>query len=206
MEQMFQVQIPKDIENLALPDPALLTFYKNLEKRILWLDSEVDENWVEYARYIINWNAEDKGKPKEDRTPIKLFFFTPGGDLDVNFLLCDVIRKSETKIIGINSQLCMSAGAFIYLACHERLTFPKAKFLLHSGSAEGISGTASQIEAYNAQYKKEIKQLKDYLIDECGLPKKLVDSKMRGEWFFDSKEAVELGVANKIIDSLDEIV
>ena len=205
MEQMFQVQIPKEIENMSLPDPSLLTFYKNLEKRILWLDSEVDDNWLEFAKYILAWNAEDKGKPQEERVPIKLFFFSPGGDLDVNNMLIDIIKLSKTKVIGVNSQLCMSAAAFIYLACHERLTLPHAQFLLHSGSAEGISGTAEQIQSYNAQYKKQVKQLKDYLV-ECGLPKKMVDSKMRGEWFLDVNECIELGITHKIIQSLDEVV
>ena len=205
MDQVLQVQIPNSVENLYLPDPALLTFYKNLENRILWLDSEVDDNWIEYAKYILVWNTEDKGKLQEERVPIKLFIFSPGGDLDVNNMLIDVIRLSETKIIAVNSQLCMSAAAFIYLACHERLTLPRAQFLLHSGSAEGISGTADQVAAYNAQYKKQVKQLKDYLV-ECGLPKKLVDTKMRGEWFLDAKEAVNLGIAHRIIESLDEVI
>ena len=205
MEQMLQVQVPKNIETLLLPDPSLLTFYENYENRIIWLDTEVDENWLEYAKKIISWNAEDKGKPIEERKPIKLFFFSPGGDLDVNNLFLDVIKLSKTKIIGINVGIALSAGAFIYLACHERLTLPRATFLLHSGSAENISGTAEQIQSYNAQYKKQVKQLKDWLI-ECGLPKKVVDSKMRGEWFFDAKEAVKLGVAHKIIESLDEVI
>lgn len=205
MEQMFQVQIPKEIENMALPDPSLLTFYKNLEKRILWLDSEVDDNWLEFAKYILAWNAEDKGKPQEERVPIKLFLYTPGGDLDACNLLIDIIRLSETKIQTINTQLCMSAGAFIYLAGHERLSLPRAQFLLHSGGADNISGTADQVIAYNTQYKKQIKSLKDYLV-ECGLPKKTVDTKMKGEWFLDAEQAVELGIAHKIIQSLDEVV
>ena len=205
MEQLVSVQVPKEIENLLLPDPSLLMFYENYENRIIWLDTEVDENWLEFAKKIIAWNAEDKGKPAEERKPIKLFFFSPGGDLDVNNMLIDVIRLSQTKIIGINMGIALSAGAFIYLACHERLTLPRATFLLHSGSAENISGTAEQIQSYNAQYKKQVKQLKDWLI-ECGLPKKTVDSKMCGEWFFDANEAVELGVAHKIIDSLDEVI
>jgi len=205
MEQMLQVQVPRNLETLMLPDPSLLMFYENYENRIIWLDTEVDENWLEFAKKIIAWNAEDKGKPVEERKPIKLFFFSPGGDLDVNNLFIDIIRLSKTKIIGINVGIALSAGAFIYLACHERLTLPRATFLLHSGSAENISGTADQIQSYNAQYKKQVKQLKDWLL-ECGLPKKLVDSKMRGEWFFDAKEAVELGVAHKIIESLDEVI
>ena len=64
--------------------------------------------------------------------------------------------------------------------------------------------TAAQIEAYNAQYKKEVKQLKEYLYEY--IPKKTVDSKMRGEWFFDADEAVELGVAHRIIDTLDDVI
>lgn len=206
MEQkIMQIEIPSSVENLALPDPSLVTFYKNLEKRILYLDSEVDDNWIEFAKFILQWNAEDKGKPQEERVPIKLFFFSPGGCLDVNNMLIDVIRLSQTKVIACNLNLCMSAAAFIFLACHERLTMPRAQFLLHSGSAEGISGTAEQIQSYNAQYKKQIKQLKDYLV-ECGLPKKTVDTKMRGEWFLDANEAVDLGIAHKIITSLDEVV
>lgn len=204
MEQLVSVQVPKDIENLLLPDPSLLMFYENYENRIIWLDTEVDENWLEFAKKIIAWNAEDKGKPVEERKPIKLFFYSPGGDLDVNNMFIDIIKLSKTKIIGIAVGIACSAACFIYMACHERLTLPRAKFLLHSGSAEGISGTAAQIEAYNAQYKKEIKQLKEYLYDY--IPKKTVDAKMRGEWFFDAKEAVELGVAHKIIDSLDEVI
>jgi len=205
MEEMLHIQIPEQIENQQLPNPALLTFYKNLEHRILWLDSEVDDNWLEYAKYILAWNAEDKGKPQEERVPIKLFLFSPGGDLDTCNMLIDIIRLSETKVVALNTQLCMSAAAFIFLACHERVTLPRAQFLLHSGSADGISGTADQVAAYNAQYKKQVKQLKDYLV-ECGLPKKMVDSKMRGEWFIDASEAVDLGIAHRIVQSLDEVV
>ena len=205
MEGILPIQLPRYIENLQLPDPDLLMLYQNYEKRIIWLDSEVDVNWLEYAKKIVQWNAEDKGKDVQDRVPIKLFFFSPGGDLDINNLFLDIIRLSKTKVIGINTGIALSAGAFIYLACHERLTLPKATFLLHSGSAENISGTAEQIQSYNAQYKKQVKQLKEWLI-ECGLPKKTVDNKMRGEWFFDSEEAIKLGVAHKIIESLDEVV
>lgn len=205
MDQLLAVELPRYIENLNLPDPGLLMLYQNYENRIIWLDSDVNTDWLEYAKMIVKWNAEDKGKSDEDRKPIKLFFFSPGGDLDINNMLIDVIRLSKTKVIGINMGIAMSAGCFIYLACQERLTMPKATFLLHSGSAENISGTAEQIQSYNAQYKKQVKQLKDWLI-ECGLPKKTVDSKMRGEWFFDAKEAIELGVAHKIIESLDEVI
>ena len=54
------------------------------------------------VHYILKWNKEDEGKPIEERQPIKLMFFSPGGDLDINYTIIDVIHLSKTPIIGIN--------------------------------------------------------------------------------------------------------
>lgn len=199
------MEMPSFLSNLQLPDPDLLTYYKNLENRSIWLDTELDLNWLEFERLILNWNMEDKGVPTEERKPIKLFFFSPGGDLDINNSFIDVLKLSKTKIIGINMGIAMSGGAFTYLACHERYALPNSTFLLHSGSADGISGTAEQVRQYTEQYNKQIKQLKDYLV-ECGLDRKLVNKKMSGEWFLDANEAVKIGIANKIVTDIEDII
>lgn len=202
----IEIEIPQSVENVQLPEPGLLTYYKNLERRIIWLDSELDLMWLEYARMILMWNSEDKDVPVENRTPIKLYFFSYGGDLDINNSFIDLLKLSKTPVIGINFGVAYSGGAFTYLACHKRYIMPKASLLLHSGSAEGISGTAEQIEAFTSQYKRQINGLKKYLIEDCNLPKKMVDTKMRGEWYLDAAQAVELGIVHKIVDNLDEIL
>lgn len=126
----LDIAIPENIENMQLPSPELLTFYKNFEDRILWIDNEINDYSIEYAKYIMQWNRDDKlaGIKKEDRKPIKLLFFSPGGDLNVNNMLVDTIALSETKVIGINCGMAASAACFIYLSCHERLTLPNAQF------------------------------------------------------------------------------
>lgn len=205
MEYVMPVEISESLHNLQLPDPALVTYYNNLEKRKIWLDSELDANWIEYGRKILDWNREDVGSPVEDRQPIMLYFFSPGGDLDINNFFIDIIKLSKTPVIGINMGIAYSGGAFTYLACHKRLVMPNASFLLHKGSAGGFSGTAQQIEEITAQYKKQVDALKDYLV-ECGLDKKLVNKKMGGEWFIDAKEAVKLGISHSIVTNIDEIM
>ena len=80
----MEIYIPESIEDLQLPAPELITFYKNLEHRTLWLDSEVDDFYLEYGRYIIEFNREDKGIPVEERQPIKLMIMSPGGLLYIN--------------------------------------------------------------------------------------------------------------------------
>ena len=98
----LSISIPSSVENLQLPSPELVTYYKNLENRVLWLDSDVDDTWLEFIRNILNWNAEDKGKSIEERKPIRLMLFSYGGDLDMNNAFIDVIRSSKTPIWAVS--------------------------------------------------------------------------------------------------------
>lgn len=100
----LDIAIPSNVENLQLPDPTLLQFYKNYDDRIIWIDDEITTMTLEYAKMIMQWNSEDKKNniPAEERKPIKVIFFSPGGDLEVNNCLVDTIQLSQTKVIGIN--------------------------------------------------------------------------------------------------------
>lgn len=111
----LDIAIPQNAENLQLPDPSLLQFYKNYENRIIWIDDEITTMTLEYAKMIMQWNFEDKQKniPINERTKIKVVFFSPGGDLEVNNCLVDTISLSQTPVVGVN-------GGFkwmFYLSC-----------------------------------------------------------------------------------------
>ena len=90
--------IPKAVENCQLPDPELRNYYVDLENRIFWLDEEVTPFLLELVKYIVRWNADDEkwNTPVEERKPIRIFFFSPGGDLDINYALIDTIKMSKT--------------------------------------------------------------------------------------------------------------
>lgn len=201
---MLDIAIPKSVENLQLPDAALITYYKNLENRILWLDSEVDDYFLEYGKYILQWNQEDAGKPVEERKPIRLLFFSPGGSLDINNAMIDIIKQSKTKVIGINMGIAQSAGAFIYLACHERLTMPKAGFLLHRGQG-GFQGSYDEIICQVMEYQRQMEELEAYVLENTNIDEETFASNFGTEWFIPAKEAVEYGIAHKIITDIDEI-
>ncbi len=70
------VVLPKGVENLQLPDPELITFFNDLERRRFWKDSEIDNYYLELIRKILEWNEEDEKNNLsiEERKPIKLFF------------------------------------------------------------------------------------------------------------------------------------
>lgn len=206
MSNELNITLPKDIENLQLPSPELVTYYRNLENRVLWLDTEVDDYWLEFSRNIIEWNREDKDIPIDQRKPIRLMFFSYGGSLDVNNTLIDTIKLSKTPVYGINVGQACSAGCFIYLACHKRFAFPNATFLVHQGGTEGISGTYNEVVSYIMEYQRKIGELIVYLKENTKIPDDILEEKIDTEWFISSKEAVQYGMCEKIIESLDEVL
>lgn len=205
--ESINVLIPQNAETMQLPDPGLLSFYKDFEDRILWIDEEINENTLEYAKMILQWNREDKmnGIKKEDRQKITLIFFSPGGDLNVNNCLVDTITLSETPIVGINVGMAASSGCFIYLACHERYTFPKAEFLLHKGFGT-FSGGYNELVAALLNYQRQIEDLGEFVLSRTKIPREMFDQNFESDWYLSAREAVDLGVADKIITSLDNVI
>lgn len=203
MEHMNLI-IPKAIENLQLPDPELRNFYIDLEHRSFWLDDEVTPYLLELIKYITWWNAEDSGKPIEERIPIRIFFFSPGGDLDINYALIDTIKMSKTPIIGINIGQCASAAAYIYLACHKRYMMPHAYFILHQGSGT-LSGTFEQICAQMEDYQKQVEELSEFVLEHTTYTEEQIAEKIIGEWYIRKDEAVENGVAHEVITDISKL-
>lgn len=200
----LMLNIPADVENLQLPNPELLTYYKNIKNRIFWIDGEIDDFSLEIARMILQWNKEDEGKEIKDRVPIKLFFFSPGGDLDVNNTLIDVIELSKTPIWGINMGQCASAAAFIYLSCHKRFMLPRSYFLFHQGSGT-FSGTFQEVCSQINDYQISIEELMDFMLKHTKYSEKEIEEKIIGEWYVRRDEALKKGVCDEVITNISTL-
>lgn len=200
METM-SIILPKEVANMQLPDPELRNFYVDLEHRTFWLDEEVTPYLLELIKYIIGWNAEDAATPVEKRQPIRIYFFSPGGDLDINYALIDTIKMSVTPIIGINIGQCASAAAYIYLSCHRRYMLPHAYFIFHQGSGT-ISGTFEQICAQMEDYQNQVEELSGFMLEHTDYSEEEVANKIVGEWYVRKDEAIEKGVAHKVINDI----
>ena len=200
METM-SIILPKEVANMQLPDPELRNFYVDLEHRTFWLDEEVTPYLLELIKYIIGWNAEDAATPVEKRQPIRIYFFSPGGDLDINYALIDTIKMSKTPIIGINIGQCASAAAYIFLSCHKRYMLPHAYFILHQGSGT-LSGTFEQICAQMEDYQKQVEELATFVLEHTTYSEEAVAEKIVGEWYIRKDEALENGVVHDIITDM----
>lgn len=207
MDEMLApvIAIPQNLENMQLPAPELLTYYTDLEERIVWMDDEVSNLTLEIARYVMQWNREDRDIPIDKRKPIKLMFFSPGGSLYVNNLLIDVITASRTPVYGYNLGMAFSAGAFIYLACHKRYALPRATFLFHKGDG-AFSGITANVANASKEYDRQINELVDFVVERTSIPRITANKKMNADWYITADEAHEKYMfVDEIITSLDQI-
>ena len=201
------LNIPQPLENMNLPNPELLTYYSDLEKRIIWLEEEVTECTLEFVRKIIEWNREDEmnGLESKDRKPIKIFFFSPGGDLDVNYALIDTIRLSKTPVYGINIGRCCSAAAYIYLSCHHRYMMDHSYFVFHQGSSQ-LSGSYNEVVAIMNDYQGQVAELSNLMKERTLYTEEEIMDNIVTEWYVRKEEALEKGVCHEIINDISVLL
>jgi ATP-dependent Clp protease protease subunit len=205
MDELMKVLIPGDLENLQLPNPELLTYYRNLEDRVIWIDYGVDETILEVSKLIMHFNKLDKDIPVEERKPIKLLLYSYGGDGQACFSLLDIIALSKTPVWCINMGVAMSAGLLILLAGHKRYCLKNSTALAHSGSG-GACGTFEQTEAQMKDYQRFVKTMRDYIIERTNIDTKTFNKYKNKEWYLYSEDQVKYHIVDKIVEDITEIL
>ena len=193
--------IPNNVENLQLPDPSLLNFYKDLENRTYWIDDEINDYSLDLIQYIIRWNIEDKDIPEKERKPIFLLFHSPGGDLTVHSAISDIISISKTPIIGIAIGEVASAAAYIFLMCHKRYALSSAVFLFHKGSI-AASGNANDILTLIEDYQQQLNLLSTKIGEHTKYSIEDIEAHLATDWYIRTEEALQYGVIDEIITDI----
>ena len=194
--------VPESVANLQLPDPVLRDFYRDEVNRIFWLDSDINQNSLDLVRMILDCNKEDKGKPVEDRVPIKVMINSGGGDVQVMLTIIKTMQLSKTPVYTINFCNAMSAAAEILAAGHKRFALPGTCVMVHSGSCY-YGGTMEQAESYKKYVDALTKRATDAFLANTKIEPKALNKKGASDWYFDEVEALEKGIIDEIVEDLD---
>lgn len=172
---------------------------ENLEKRILVFNEYVSDAVLEnYILYIIKWNREDEGKPIDLRQKIKIYVNSKGGDTFSGFNFCDVIKQSETPIVGICFSIAASMGYHIFLACHDRIAFNNSVFLQHDGDVEIQNSTSKAKDTMKFIDNME-ERTKQHVLDNTTFTSEEYDKMYDQEFYMYANEAKTHGVVDKIV-------
>lgn len=188
--------------NLQLPDPELIQQFKDLKNRVIWIDCEINDSLLGVVSQILEWNREDRVLRPEDRKPIKIFFSSPGGDLDIEETLVSIIRLSKTPIYGFALGMVASAASLIYLSCHKRYALPNAYFIFHRGSCQNMGGNYNEIQAAMEDYKQQVEKMEKFYIENTLYTEEEVHKNIATDWYIRGDELLEKGIVNEWVEDI----
>ncbi|MCH6257744.1 ATP-dependent Clp protease proteolytic subunit [Puniceicoccaceae bacterium K14] len=176
---------------------------KFLEERKIFLWGEVnDESCKDVTHKLLYLEATDPGKP------IYFYINTPGGSVTAGLAVYDTIKLISSEVIVIVTGLAASMGSILLSAPKKgnRLLYPHSKVLIHQPLIGGrFTGPAVDIHIFAQDMEKTRDELNRILSEASGQPMEKIVEDTDRDFYLNAQEAIEYGLADRIIDSLDGI-
>lgn len=194
------------MQNCGVTD---LFWLKDLKLRKFYLNYGIDQDGIhDIARFILQYNAEDRDIDPKDRKPILLYIASNGGEVNSGFELIDIIEASKTPVYTINLAYEYSMGFLIGLCGHKRYAMKNARFLMHDGT-NFVWDSGAKAQDKMEFNKLQEQRIRDYVLSHSKVTPEEYDAKLRVEWYMFPDEAKKNGFVDYIIGedcSLEEII
>ena len=194
-----------ELQTGNLPSPSIEQFYDDFNNRTIWMIDEIDGDTLDVVSKIVRWNREDKGKPIEERKPIKIFFFCPGGSLDVEESVVSIIKLSKTPVWGIAVGVVASAASIIYLSTHRRFALPNAYLIIHQGSAQ-LSGNYKEVAAAMKDYNESVERMTKFYIDNTDYTEEEIRENIQSDWYVRGDELLDRKLITDWVTDIDDLL
>lgn len=142
----------------------------------------------------------------DSNAPITIFINSQGGHVESGDTIHDMVRFIEAPVRMVGTGWVASAGALIYVAVprERRFSLPNTRFLLHQ-PAGGSRGSASDLAIEAKEIVKMRERLNRVFAERTGQSvERIIDDTRRNFWL-DAEQAVEYGLAGRIIKSVAEL-
>ncbi len=187
------------------PKSDMMIFGKKLEKlffetRSVSLWGVVDDK---SARDVVTkLQLLDADKPGE---PIKFYINSPGGVVTSGMVIYDTMQLIKSPVHTICMGLAASMGSILLSGGTKghRYIYPHGEVMIHQPSLGGfIRGVSTDLEI-QARQTKRVKEIgAKILADNCGKSFEQIMKDFDRDYWMDAKEALEYGIADKIIEAL----
>ncbi len=174
-----------------------------IEQRKIIISSSVNQKLAE--RVIKTLFFLDGIDPKK---PITVIINSPGGDVFSGFAIFDIMRAISAPVITLVAGFAASMGSIIMLGAKKGKRFAtlNSKILIHQPLIAGVfEGRATEIEIQAEEIQETKNRIINLYVEETGQPKEKVAADIEMDYWMTAEQAVEYGLIDKIIKSLDEI-
>ena len=172
-------------------------YFDHLKNREIIINQQVDDSLVERAiMQILKWNAEDDGNPKNQ--PIKIYLNSPGGDVYLGLVLCEVIKKSKIPVHLTVLGLAASLGGLLAIAAHKTFAYEYSNLLIHDGSTF-LQGSSNKVKDTMKFQEAKDEQIKRFVVDNTNITEEKYDDMIDREWWLTAQQAKEYGIVQEIL-------
>lgn len=180
-------------------DFADYEYVKHLEERIILFNEEVCDIQVEKViAQILRWNREDEGIAIKNRKNIEIILNTPGGEVYLGMVICEVIKKSVTPITVRILGMAASMGSLIAIAGQKTIAYEYSNILIHDGSTF-LGGSSNKVKDVMKFQELKDAQVKNFIIDNTKITAEKYDEMSDREWWLTAEQALEYGIIDEII-------
>lgn len=141
---------------------------------------------------------------REDPTaPITLYINSPGGEVQSGLALYDVMQAVSCPIRTVCLGMAASMAALLFIAGDDREILPHSRVMIHDPLiGTGAGGSALSVKA-RADDLMRIRDITAGVIARhSGMPIDRVFELTASDTYFEAEEAVEAGLADRIITKL----
>ena len=183
----------------ASPDRAVLD--RMLKSRTIIASKPVDDKLArDVIAQLLMLEGEDPDRP------ITVIINSPGGSADSGFAMLDAINFVKPDVRTITMGMCASAAVMIHLGAEKKNRFVTAnsRFLLHQPSMRSM-GQASDLEIVSREIDRIRERYNRIVSEQCGVALDKVNEDVNRDFWLTAEEAVEYGLADRVITSRNEI-
>jgi len=199
--------VPMVIETEARGERAYDIYSRLLKDRVVMLDTDVNEHTASLlvAQFLF---LESQGN--ED---ISFFINSPGGSVTAGLAIYDTMQFIKPEVCTIVMGQACSMGSFLAQAgaAGKRWVLPEARTMIHRVSS-GTPGTRGTVHVQELEFEdakrsfEESKRINERLTElyvkhnTAGKTYAQLYEAMKFDTFLSAKEAVEYGLADKVIE------
>jgi len=189
--------VPMVIEQTARGERSFDIYSRLLNERIVFIGQPVDDQIANLAvAQLLHLQAED---PDKD---ISMYINSPGGVIYSGLAIYDTMQYVKPDVQTICFGMAMSMGSLLLAggAPGKRMVLPNARVLIHQPSG-GFEGQSSDIQIHAQEVLNLRRRVDEIYAHHTGQDLERVHDDMERDRFFTAEEAVEYGLADRIIET-----
>jgi ATP-dependent Clp protease, protease subunit len=189
--------VPVVVEQDSRGERSFDIYSRLLRERVIFLGQQIDDEVANLVvAQLLHLESED---PEKD---VSIYINSPGGSMYAGLAIYDTMQFIKPDVQTTCVGMAMSMGSLLLAGGSDgkRAALPNSRILIHQPSG-AFEGTSSDIEIHAREVLSLRRRVDEIYSKHTGQPMERVTDDMERDRFFTAEEAVEYGLADRVLDS-----